>query len=127
MIASECDVLVAVPDAWFAVPEVATHGLLGGGSHLRRLAPYFKAMRMLLLGERLDAAEALAFGTLESVVEPAALRAHALGQASRLAALAPIPARAARQIFRRQESDLASSGYRDEQRVLGEVVSGRST
>lgn len=125
MIASECDVLVAVPDAWFALPEVAA-GLLGGGSHARRLAPYFKGLRMLLLGERLSAQEALESGVLAAVVEPHELRATALEWARRLAALDPAALRAARAIYRAPEAAAARDGYADERVALAELLAERA-
>jgi enoyl-CoA hydratase len=124
MIASECDVLVAVEDVYFALPELS-HGLIGGGSHLRRIAPYFKAMRMLLLGERLTVEEAHAVGTVESVVPVERLLERALEVAAELSALEAAPLRAARNIFRGMESDLASAGYARERQILRELVAAR--
>jgi enoyl-CoA hydratase/carnithine racemase len=124
MIASECDVLVAIEDVYFVLPELS-HGLIGGGSHLRRIAPYFKAMRMLLLGERLTVAEAHASGVVESVVGADQLLDRALAVAAELSGLESAPMRAARNIFRGMESDLASAGYARERQILRELVAAR--
>lgn len=125
MAAAECDLLLATRRHWFATPEV-TVGFPGGGSHVKRLAPHFKARRMILLGERLTAEEALAHGTLAEVVEDADdLPACALAWAQRLAALEPRAVGEARRIMRQPETDAALEGYRVELEALAAVLAER--
>lgn len=121
MIAAECDVLVAVEASYFSIPEL-TSGFVGAGSHIKRLAPYFKAIRMMLFGERLTAAEAAKLGTVKRVVSPERLLEVALDIAERLAALDPAAVRAARAIFRRPEGRVALEGYRAELETMRAMI-----
>lgn len=112
-IAAECDVLLSVPGATFSIPEVSL-GVVGGGSHVKRLAPYGKAQRMLLRGEQLTAEEAVAFGTVARLVERDTLVDAALDVAAAIARLDPRAVREARAIFRAPERDAALGGYHAE-------------
>ena len=113
MLAGECDVLLAAEGAYFAIPELSL-GIPGGGSHVRRLAPYFKVQRMMLLNERLTAQEALRHGTLQRVVPRGELLGAALEVARTLAQVDPRAMRAARTIFRTPDSEAALAGYHAE-------------
>jgi enoyl-CoA hydratase/carnithine racemase len=124
MIAAECDLLIATHAAYFSVPEL-TVGFLGAASHVKRLAPYFKAQRMMLLGERLDVVDARASGTVMAIVEPARLLVEAIEVAERLSDLDPVAVRDARAIFRQPESRLALDGYRAEIQALQRLVARR--
>jgi enoyl-CoA hydratase len=122
MIAAECDVLLATPDAHLSIPELSL-GVPGSGSHSKRLAPYFKVQRMLLLGERLTVEQAVAFGTVSEVVPVERLLAAAIAVAERIAALAPDAVQAARAIFRASESRAALDGYGEELAAAVPMVS----
>jgi enoyl-CoA hydratase len=124
MIASECDVLIAVPDADFSIPELSL-GVPGSGSQSKRLAPMFKVSRMLLLGEKMTVEEAVSYGTVASVVSPDALVSTAVELASRIAALEPDAVRAARAIFRGRETGWAQAGYAAELAAAVPIVSAR--
>jgi 2-(1,2-epoxy-1,2-dihydrophenyl)acetyl-CoA isomerase len=70
-----CDLVIAADDAYFA-SAYRNIGLTpdGGGSWaLPRLAGSRRAMEILLLGERFDAQQALAWGLVNRVVAAAAL------------------------------------------------------
>jgi enoyl-CoA hydratase len=121
MIAAECDILIAVDSVYFSVPEL-TAGFVGAASHIKRLAPYFKAQRMMLLGERLEVADAYASGTVTAIVEPERLLVQASQVAERLSDLDPLSVRDARWIFRMPESRLALEGYRSELQALERLV-----
>jgi enoyl-CoA hydratase len=78
-VALACDVLVASSDAHFGLPE-ASLGLVPGWAGTSRLpqkvGPWF-AKRMVLTGQRIDAAEAARVGLVDLLVEdPAALDAR---------------------------------------------------
>jgi enoyl-CoA hydratase len=113
MLAGECDVLLAAEGAYFAIPELSL-GIPGGGSHVRRLAPFFKVQRMMLLGERLPAEEALGHGTLLRVVPRAQLLGAALEVARTLAQVDARAMRAARAILRAPVSEATLRGYHAE-------------
>lgn len=83
-VALACDIRIAEAQAVMALPE-ATVGLLpcaGGTQNLTALVGEGWAKRMILCGERLDAAKALQLGLVEEVVE----RGEALSTAITLAA-----------------------------------------
>ncbi|ANB17050.1 enoyl-CoA hydratase [Dokdonella koreensis] len=75
-----CDLRIAEEQAQLALPE-ATVGLLpcaGGTQNLPRLVGEGWAKRMILLGERIDAATALRIGLVEEVVPKGQALARAL-------------------------------------------------
>ncbi|MBC3936266.1 enoyl-CoA hydratase [Undibacterium sp. CY7W] len=81
-----CDIRIAETQAVLALPE-ATVGLLpcaGGTQHLSWLVGEAWAKRLILLGERIDAATALRIGLVQEVVGSS----MALERAQQLAALA---------------------------------------
>jgi enoyl-CoA hydratase len=124
MIAAECDILIASETVYFSVPELPA-GFVGAASHIKRLAPYFKAQRMMLLGEHLEAVEAHASGTVMAIVEADRLLGEATRVAKRLSDLDPLAVRDARAIFRQPEGRLALEGYRSELEALKRLVARR--
>jgi E-phenylitaconyl-CoA hydratase len=95
-IALDCHLRIASPNATFGLPEArwATVPAVGGLSHLLRAVPQAIAMKMLLTGERIDAAEALRIGLVSDVVEASGLLDAALDLAHRVAANGPLSIRA---------------------------------
>jgi enoyl-CoA hydratase len=83
-----CTLALAAEGAKFAQPEVnlGFNPLAGATQQLPLLVGRKKAMEILLLGEMLDAAEALRLGIINEVVPAAALMERAREVASRLAA-----------------------------------------
>jgi enoyl-CoA hydratase len=93
-LALACDLLVAAEHATFGLPEVQ-RGLVGTGAGARtvlRLPPAI-AMELLLTGEPIDAAQALALGLVNRVVPAAELMETALALAERIAANGPLAVR----------------------------------
>ncbi|CAH2892689.1 MAG: Enoyl-CoA hydratase (EC =_ degradation of branched-chain amino acids and alpha-keto acids [uncultured Paraburkholderia sp.] len=86
-----CDIRIAEQHAVMALPETAV-GLLSCGCGTQTL-PWLVgegwAKRMILTGERVDAATALRIGLVEEVVEKGAAREAALAMAARVATLSP--------------------------------------
>jgi enoyl-CoA hydratase/carnithine racemase len=86
-----CDIRIAEQHAVMALPETAV-GLLPCGCGTQTL-PWLVgegwAKRMILTGERVDAATALRIGLVEEVVEQGAAREAALSMAARVATLSP--------------------------------------
>src|SRR5262249_57125250 len=70
------DVIIAVDDASFGLPEI-DRGALGAARHLMRMFGVWKARRMLYTGEPIGAQEAWRLGALDSVVPRAQLRGAA--------------------------------------------------
>ncbi|HEY1999064.1 enoyl-CoA hydratase [Paraburkholderia sp.] len=86
-----CDIRIAEQHAQLALPETAV-GLLPCGCGTQTL-PWLVgegwAKRMILTGERVDAATALRIGLVEEVVEKGASREAALAIAMRVTSLSP--------------------------------------
>lgn len=86
-----CDLRIAEEQAQMALPE-ATVGLLpcaGGTQNLPRLVGEGWAKRMILLGERVDAATALRIGLVEDVVARGDAKAKALAWAAQAGRQSP--------------------------------------
>lgn len=94
------DLAVAATTAVFGLPEVA-RGLMaaaGGVVRLPEQLPRKVAMRAILTGEPLTAQEALRWGLVNEVVEPAALLETALALGARIAANAPVAVQASKRV-----------------------------
>jgi enoyl-CoA hydratase len=116
IIAAHCDVLLATPETYFALPEL-TLGYPGGGSHLMLLFPRSVALRLLLLGERLTAQQARDLGIVQ-VVHPAGLVPAAVQTAVAIAALDPLAVRQARSVVLSAANRNALNGYLAEMRSM---------
>ena len=106
-LALACTFRLASETAWLGQPEVKL-GLIpgyGGTQRLPRLVGPAAALKLILSGEMIGAAEALRIGLVDEVVPPAELlpRAHALATA--IAGMAPLAVSAALQAVS-QGSDL---------------------
>jgi len=102
-LALACDVRIAAEGARFALPETA-QGLLpmaGGTQRLARLVGRGDALRLILLGEQIDANEALRIGLVSGVHPRDRLFAEAEALALRMAARGPIALRYAKEAVRR--------------------------
>jgi 2-(1,2-epoxy-1,2-dihydrophenyl)acetyl-CoA isomerase len=89
-----CDLVVAAEGTRFRFPEVGIGLSVTGG--ITKLLPLFvgpvKAKELLLLGEPIDAQEALRLGLVNRVVPPGQLMAAVLDWARRLASQPRLPA-----------------------------------
>ena len=85
-----CDLALAADTAQFGTPEIGV-GLwpMMIMAQIRRNVPRKKALEMMLLGDRMDAAEAARVGLVNRVVPAARLEEETMALARRLAALAP--------------------------------------
>lgn len=87
-IAMACDIRIASPDAIFALPEVSL-GLIpgaGGTQRLPRLIGLSRALDMLMLGDRMNAQDALRAGLVTRLAASStSLQAEAAALAERLA------------------------------------------
>ncbi len=91
-LAMACDLRICSRNAVFGMPQAARGGLPrdGGTQRLARLVGRGKALEMLLLGENIDAREALRIGLVHKVVPPDELTAVVYKMAHKIAALSPI-------------------------------------
>ena len=101
-LAMACDIRIASTAARFGQPEINL-GIIpgwGGTQRLPRLIGLGRALPLLLTGEPIDAATALAWGLVQDVVEPGALLGHAEDLAERLAGQAPLAVAATKRAVR---------------------------
>jgi enoyl-CoA hydratase/carnithine racemase len=98
--AMACDLRIAEEQAQMALPEGAV-GLLpcaGGTQNLPRLVGEGWAKRMILLGERVDAATALRIGLVEEVVPKGESRARAIAWAHQAEKQSPVSVAACKKL-----------------------------
>lgn len=102
-IALECDLRIASPAASFGLPEVRWASLpgVGGTSKLLRALPTAVAMKLLLTGDRIDAAEAHRTGLVSDIVPAEELVATAFEIARRIMANGPLAVRAITELAHR--------------------------
>ncbi|BBO80987.1 short-chain-enoyl-CoA hydratase [Desulfosarcina ovata subsp. sediminis] len=94
-----CDLRIASSNAKFGLTEVKVASLAGinGTQCIPRAVPQAIAMKMLLTGELIDAAEAYRVGLISDLVEPSDLMDLAQRYAERIAQNAPLSVKAAKQ------------------------------
>ncbi|KAG9549024.1 hypothetical protein KCV01_g23655, partial [Aureobasidium melanogenum] len=107
-----CDLRIAEEHAQMALPE-ASVGLLpcaGGTQNLARLVGEGWAKRMVLLGERVDAATALRIGLVEEVVPKGEGRAKAIAWAKQVEKQSPTSVAASKRLIQatRSQTHVAS-------------------
>lgn len=90
--AMHADIIVAGESAKFGQPEVKVGIMPGGGAtqRLTRAVGKFRAMKMMLTGEPITAAEALSMGLASEVVPDGKVLERALEIAGQIAALSPL-------------------------------------
>ena len=120
--ALSADVRIAAKSVKFGFPEVKRGWVGGGGASqmLPRLAGYGQAMRLLLLGEPVDAGEALRFGFVELVVDDAALEQTAHEMCAKIASYSPVAVESVKASVRRALSAPLDAGlaYENEMNTL---------
>jgi enoyl-CoA hydratase len=100
--ALSCDLIVAAQGAKFGLPEVKRGLIAGEGGVIRlpRRIPYHVAVKVLLTGEPLSAAEALQYGLVSELTEAGAALAAAQRLAQRIASNAPLALARVKQVLR---------------------------
>jgi E-phenylitaconyl-CoA hydratase len=103
-LALQCDLRVAAETASFALPEVKVGSVAGVcGPLLLRTVAQAHAMKMLLTGAQIDAAEALRIGLVSDVWPAASLAEKATGMAAQIAANAPLSVTVTKRLTRETE------------------------
>jgi enoyl-CoA hydratase len=119
-----CDFIYAVPGARFAQSEVRL-GIMPGGmgtQNLPRAVGERRAKELILAAPQFGAAEALAWGLVNRVCEPAKLLGEALATAQAIAENGPLAVRQAKKsIHYGLQTDLAT-GYRFEIEAYNRLV-----
>ena len=110
---AQCDLAVAVTDARFATSGV-NYGLFCStpGVPLARNIPRKRAMEMLLTGEPIDAATALAWGLVNHVVPADRLNAEVQALARSITAKSRSVIAAGKKVFYEQVDDNLDQAYR---------------
>jgi enoyl-CoA hydratase len=104
-LALSCDFRIASEKARFGQPEIKLGIIPGGGGtqRLSRLVGTGQAMRLILSGDMIDAAEASRIGLVEMVVPAEELRAKTLELANRIAGMSPLTLKVAKEAIRASE------------------------
>lgn len=99
-LAQHADIVLAARSAKFGQPEVAVGIMPGGGATQRLIKTLgkYRAMKLLLTGEPVDAEEALAMGLVSEVVEDDALESRALELAAHVASRPPLALRLIKEV-----------------------------
>jgi len=115
-LAMACDFRIAAAHALLGQPEINLGIIPGGGGtqRLPRLVGLGQALRMILTGEPISAAEALRIGLVEEVVEGSALASRVRELAGTIARKSPVALAAAREATRASMQTPLSEGLRVE-------------
>src|SRR5262249_44315366 len=97
-----CDVIVAAEDAKFGLPEVKRGLIAGqcGGFRFPQRLRYHVALKVLLTGEPITAAEANRYGLVSELTAPGAALAGAQDLARRIAVNAPLALARVKEVLR---------------------------
>ena len=104
-LAMSCDLRIASDRARFGQPEIKLGLSPGGGGtqRLPRLVGLGQAMRLILTGDPIDAAEARAIGLVDLVFPADELRAKTLELAAKIAGFSPLTVKVAKEAVRASE------------------------
>src|SRR5215217_3996421 len=104
-LALSCDIRIASEKARFGQPEIKLGLIPGGGGtqRLPRLVGTGNALRLILTGDMIDAAEAKSMGLVEMVLPHEELRAKTLELAQKIAAMSPLTVKVAKEAIRASE------------------------
>jgi enoyl-CoA hydratase len=104
-LAMSCDIRIASEKARFGQPEIKLGLIPGGGGtqRLPRLVGTGNALRLILSGDMIDAAEAKGMGLVEVVVPHEELRAKTLELAQKIAGMSPLTLKVAKEAVRASE------------------------
>ena len=104
-LAMSCDIRIASEKARFGQPEINLGLIPGGGGtqRLSRLVGVGHAMRLILSGDMIPAAEAQSIGLADLVVPAEELRAKTLELANKIASKSPLTLKVAKEALRASE------------------------
>jgi enoyl-CoA hydratase len=118
-----CDLVVAVEDARFGLPE-ATRGLVAAAGGLirlpRRIAPAI-ALELALTGAPIDAHRALQLGLINRVVPASGLMEEALALAGTITANAPLSVRTTKRVMKQAGELTEAEGWAINAVAMAEV------
>jgi enoyl-CoA hydratase len=119
-LAQACDIRIAAQSARLGQPEIKLGIIPGGGGtqRLPRLVGPGQALRLILTGELIDAAEAARIGLIDLVVPDEDLRERTLQIARTIAAHSPIALQLAKSAVRGSLEAPLSAGLRHERELF---------
>jgi len=119
-LALACDFRIAARSARLGQPEIRLGILPGGGGtqRLPRIVGYGRALRMILIGELVDAEEAERIGLVDLVVDDDELDARTRELAATLAGYSPVALRLAKDAVRATLEMPLSAGLRYERELF---------
>ncbi|HEY0297392.1 MAG TPA: enoyl-CoA hydratase/isomerase family protein [Bordetella sp.] len=123
-IALACDIRIAADDASFGFPETG-HGIIpgaGGTQRITRLLGQGVALDLVLTGERIDAARALAMGLVSRVAPAAGLAELAAAVAARIAERPPLAVQFAKEAVRAGAELPLAAGLRYETDLSAHLI-----
>jgi enoyl-CoA hydratase len=118
------DIRIATPRATFGVMEPKRGLFAGGGTPTRlpRQIPFPAAMEFLLTAEAFPAKQALEWGLINRIVDPANLMDEALAFAHRITANAPLAVQGTKEaVLRSLAAGSMKEGYQIENEISGVV------
>jgi 2-oxoglutaroyl-CoA hydrolase len=113
-LAMACDIRLATKDTLLALPEVTLGQIPGSGGSQRvaRIAGLTRAVDMMMLGRRIPAAEALAWGLLTRVVEDAAALERAIDEVvEKLTSMSPLALKTIKRVLNTAYDTSLSAGF----------------
>jgi enoyl-CoA hydratase len=119
-LAMHADIIIAGESARFGQPEVRVGIMPGGGATQRlvRAVGKFHAMRLLLTGDLITAAEARAIGLASQVVPDTEVESTALDMAVKIAAMPPLAIRRIKEVVLAGENAPLETGLMLERRAF---------
>jgi enoyl-CoA hydratase len=119
-LAMHADIIVAGESAQFGFPEVRIGVIPGAGAtqRLTRAVGKFRAMRLLLTGRKIGAAEALPMGLVSEVVPDEQVLRTALALAGEIAGAAPLAVRAVKELVLASMNGSLDGGLRRERKTF---------
>jgi crotonobetainyl-CoA hydratase len=108
-----CDLLIAAEHVTFSLPELPLGMVPDAGAiqRLHRRLPYNKAMEMYLLGQRMSAQDAAAYGLINKVVPGEELMETAMSWARQLSEVAPLALQSVKELLRAIEGDTIQEAF----------------
>jgi crotonobetainyl-CoA hydratase len=112
-LALACDLMIAAEHVTFSLPELPLGMVPDAGAiqRLHRRLPYNKAMEMYLLGQRMSAQDAAAYGLVNKVVPKDQLMETAMAWANQLAEVAPLALQSIKELLRAIERDTIQDAF----------------
>jgi 2-(1,2-epoxy-1,2-dihydrophenyl)acetyl-CoA isomerase len=126
-IALSCDLILASTDAKFGLPEVEVGLAVGGGATavLPRIVGLPRAKELVLLGRRIEAAEARQIGLVNEVLDRATLAVRAEELARTLAQREPLALHWGKRGLERGFNGDLGAAYRLESQAMAETSASR--